>query len=396
MHLSKQEDDGAQQRSRTNSAFLPVRPLIALPTRQPATPIRRAGIRHMTPSSAKEHSHRGDILFAFALGLACYFAWLLRDLLVLLYVAALLAVVLTPLVRATGHLRVGRWQPLKGKAVLFLLLAVAGGLTAFGFLALPPVIHDLQQLSAQAPTRVPELLDKLQKIPFVSQIDPDELSAKLQTWASQQAGHLLLSITGVAGKLAEVISEIVLTLYFILEGDRAYKWFLSFLPPVRRKRLDSALQRAAIRMGKWLLGQATLMLIFGVSSTIVFLSLHVRYAYALGVVTGLFNIVPVLGAAITFVLAIIVAAVDSWGRVIGVAIFYFVYLQVENSLLTPRIMKTRVGLPALAILIALLLGFALAGVVGALVAIPTAVLVSVLLDEYLVRKEPSDVSAESD
>jgi predicted PurR-regulated permease PerM len=97
-------------------------------------------------------------------------------------------------------------------------------------------------------------------------------------------------------------------------------------------------------------------------------------------------VIPVLGAAVSIVLALLVAAIDSWGRVLGVAIFFLVYLQVENSWLIPRIMKHRVQLPALAILVALLLGSAVEGVVGALVAIPTAVLVAVLLDEYLVKK----------
>jgi predicted PurR-regulated permease PerM len=75
--------------------------------------------------------------------------------------------------------------------------------------------------------------------------------------------------------------------------------------------------------------------------------------------------------------------------VLGIAVFYLVYLQVENSYLTPRIMKKSVDLPGLAILVALLMGSALAGVVGAMVSVPTAVLVAVLLDEYLVRKEPA-------
>ncbi len=105
--------------------------------------------------------------------------------------------------------------------------------------------------------------------------------------------------------------------------------------------------------------------------------------------TGLLNVIPVLGAAVSIVLAILVAAIDSWGRVLGVAIFFFVYLQIENSWLIPRIMKSRVNLPALAIFVALLLGSALEGILGAMVAIPTAVLVSVLLDEYLVRKDDS-------
>jgi predicted PurR-regulated permease PerM len=97
----------------------------------------------------------------------------------------------------------------------------------------------------------------------------------------------------------------------------------------------------------------------------------------------------VLGAAVCIALALLVAALDSWGRVLGIAIFYLAYLQLENSYLTPRIMKNSVDLPGLAILVALLMGSALGGVVGAMISVPTAVLVSVLLDEYLVRKEPS-------
>jgi predicted PurR-regulated permease PerM len=99
------------------------------------------------------------------------------------------------------------------------------------------------------------------------------------------------------------------------------------------------------------------------------------------------NIVPVLGAAICIALALVVAAIDSWGSALGVAIFYLIYLQVENSYLTPRIMRNRVNLPGLAILVALVLGSALEGVLGAMVSVPTAVLVAELLDEYLVCKE---------
>jgi predicted PurR-regulated permease PerM len=141
-------------------------------------------------------------------------------------------------------------------------------------------------------------------------------------------------------------------------------------------------------MGKWLLGQGSLILILGLTSTIVYLFLHVRYAYALGALTGLLNVIPILGAAVCIALAMLVAAIDSWGRVIGVVIFYAVYLQVENSFLVPRIMRSRVGLPGLAILAALLIGSSVAGVIGAMVSVPTAVLVAELVDEYLVNKSP--------
>jgi predicted PurR-regulated permease PerM len=347
----------------------------------------------MTVTKAKDHSYRGDILFAFGLAAAAYVAWLVRDVLVLLYVSALFAVVFRPVVRATGQLRVGRWKPFRGKAILVLLLIAAGALTAFGFLAIPPVLHDLEQFSQQAPTKMPQFLLKLHQIPFAGQIDTDDLIEKIQGSFGQAAGYMLSSVRSWAGKLADVISGFVLTLYFILEGEEAYRWFLTLFPHGRRERLDGALQRAGVRMGKWLLGQASLMLILGMSSTIVFLFLHIRYAYALGVVTGMLNIVPVLGAAVSLVLALLVAALDSWGRMLGVAIFFFVYLQVENSYLVPRIMRNRVDLPALAILVALLLGFSLEGVAGALVSVPTAVLVAVLLEEYLVKKDPEEQGA---
>lgn len=316
----------------------------------------------------------------------CYLAWLLRAVLLLLYVSALAAVVLTPVVQATSRFKVGKVRPFKGRAILILLLAVAGGLTAFGFLAFPPVIRDLHEFALEMPTRLPTFLAKLKRIPFADQLNTDEITTRAQDFISNAATYILLSIKNWAGAIFSIAMGLILTVYFILEGDLAYRWGLSFFPPGKRPRLDAALQRAEVRMGQWLLGQGSLMLILGLTSTIVYVSLHVRYAYALGVLTGLLNIIPVIGAALTIVLALMVAAIDSWGRVLGIAIFYLVWVQVENSFLVPRIMGTRVGLPGISILVALLIGSELGGVLGAIVSVPTAVLVSVLIDEYLVQK----------
>jgi predicted PurR-regulated permease PerM len=173
----------------------------------------------------------------------------------------------------------------------------------------------------------------------------------------------------------------------MLEGDEAYHYFLSLVPIGGRARLDRTLLVAEHRMSKWLIGQASLMLILGVCSIIAFGLLHVRYFVLLGVLMGLFNIVPVAGGVLTILLAGCVAAVDSWEKMVGVFIFYAIYIQVENGFLTPRIMKSSVDLMGLTVLISLLVGTALAGVVGALVAIPTAALIAVLLDEYLVQKD---------
>lgn len=119
----------------------------------------------MTENGAVRHDHRRDIVFTFALALAAYVAWLLRDVLIMVYVAALFAVVLKPLVSFTAQLRIGRWQMNKGLAVFSLLVAMACALAVFGFLAIPPVAHDLTQFSEQAPSKIPEILDKVHQIP---------------------------------------------------------------------------------------------------------------------------------------------------------------------------------------------------------------------------------------
>lgn len=341
----------------------------------------------MTQTIGGQRTRRSDIVFAFSLVLLACLAWVIREELLMLYVSALFAVVLKPLVGFIENLHIGRFQPFKRGAIFVLLLLVLGGVVAFGFLALPPVARDMHQFGKEMPERLPLLLDKLKRIPFAGRIDFDEVTSRVEGAVTQSATFVLLSIKNWASALFDIAMVLILTVYFMLEGNVAYRWAMSFFPVRHRERLDNALGRADVRMGKWLIGQGSLMLILGVASTVTYLALHVRYAYALGVLTGLLNIIPVVGAAICIGLALLVAAIDSWGRVLGVAIFYIIYINVENSFLTPRIMKSSVDLPGLAILVALLIGSALAGVVGALVSVPTAVLVAVLLDEYLVIKD---------
>jgi predicted PurR-regulated permease PerM len=335
---------------------------------------------------------RGYILFAFAVALVLAAAYVMRQILLLLYVSALFAVVLSPVIRGIEHLHIGRWHPGKGLSILLLLLAIAAAAGLFFAFAVPPVLHDVQSLVSELPTRGPQLLDKVNHLPLISHIDLSGVRGKLQTFASNFAEYVLLSITNWASKLADVGAAIFLTIYFMLEGDQAYHWVLSFFPKQSRERLNVTLLRADVRMGKWLLGQGALMLILGLCSLIVFELLHVRYAYALAVLMGVLNIIPIVGAMVSMALVLLAAATDSWEKVLGVSIFYAIYAQVETSYLTPRIMKSSVDLPALGVLVALLIGSKLAGVVGAMVSVPTAVLVSVLVQEYIVQRDAKETA----
>jgi predicted PurR-regulated permease PerM len=329
---------------------------------------------------------RGNIVFVFVILLALGLAWKLTKELEILYVSALFAVVLMPIVNWICRIQVRRWHPNRAIGIVFMLLAVGAALTLFFTFALPPVLRDLRQSLTDLPQQIPLGVAKLKRLPLADKLGLETIAQKAQGAIQSTASYLFASLPQWLSHIADVVTCAFLCIYFMLEGEEAYAFFLSLFNPAPRARLDFTLRKAETKMSKWLLGQGLLMLTLGITSTIVFSIFHVRYAVLLGVLMGLFNIIPVAGAILTMSLVCVVASLDSWTKLLEVVIFYLIYVNVENAILTPRIMKSSVDLIGLTVLIALLVGTALAGIVGALVAVPTAVLVVVLLDEYAVKK----------
>ncbi len=330
----------------------------------------------------RRHTHRGDILFTIAVLLGLLVAYRVRDVLLLIYVSALFAVVLSPAIDGVRRVRLGKWRPSRGLAILLIVIAGLALLAIFVIFAVPPIFHDLQGVAADLPRRVSSQLDRIRHLPFAQNLN----FSVLQENVARAMGGVVGVFKGVAGGVVAFFSWLILTAYFILDGERAFRWAMSLFPPRRRQRLESALLRAEVRVRHWLVGQAALMLILGLSSALAFGLLRIKYFYALAVIAGGLNIVPVVGPLVSLVLAATVAAFDSWTKLLGVLAFYFVYQQIENAFLTPRIMKFSVNLPPLAVIVALAMGGALAGVLGALIAVPTAAVLAVLIDEYLISR----------
>lgn len=358
-------------------------PLIVHPASPPPT---------LTPQEEQRRTVRGHILFFFGMAILLEVLWTLRNVLEIVYVSALFAVVLMPIVEQIRKVRIFGRNPSRTVAVLGLVVAVFLVLGLFFAFAMPPVIRDLQHFGDDLPRRLPVAAEKLRHLPFANRLGVDSVGEKVENLAASTASYLFASAPKWAARIMDVITAAILCVYFMLEGEFAYFYFLSFIPLEYRDRLGRTLVAAEGRMSKWLIGQAGLMVILGVTSTVVFHALHIRYAMLLGVLMGLFNIVPVIGGIITILLAASVAAMDSWSKVAGVFIFYVIYIQIESAFLTPRIMRTSVNLMGLSVLIALLAGTELAGVVGALVAVPSAALFAVIMDEYVVQKD-ADASA---
>jgi len=332
---------------------------------------------------------RGHILFCVGIFLALYIAWQLSKELGIIYVSALFAVVLTPIVLRITKFEIRGYHPSRAVAIVILIAAAVLCLTLFLTFGLPPVLSDLRQFSTELPERIPTTIDRINRLPFTSRFNVDSVIQRAEGTLTSTASYLFTSLPAWLSHVFDILTAAFLCIYFMLEGEYAYRFFLSLFPHQQRGRLDNTLHRAELKISKWLFGQGLLMLILGVSSTIAFGILHVRYFFLLGVLMGLFNIIPIAGGIITMILVAGVAAIDSWTKMAGVLIFYLIYVNIENAYLIPRIMRSSVNLMGLTVLIALLCGTALAGVVGALVAVPTAALISVLLDEYAVHKEQS-------
>ncbi|QHS53582.1 AI-2E family transporter [Edaphobacter sp. 12200R-103] len=313
--------------------------------------------------------------------------YLLAKELVLIYVSALFAAVLMPIVNRIMQTNIRGRRPSKAAAIFLIVSGIGLIVGIFLTVGLPPVLHDLNQFSAELPSRISKMISRLDQSPIANRLGVDAIAQRAEGALTTTASYLMTSLPNWLSHLFDIVSAIFLCIYFMLDGDRAYNFALSLFPTPHRQRLKTTLGRADDKISNWLIGQGLLMLILGISSTIVFAILHVRYFLLLGFLMGLFNIIPIAGGVVTITLSAIVAAFDSWTKMAGVIVFYIFYINVENAYLIPRIMGSSVELSGLTILISLLCGTALAGVVGALVAVPTAALIAVLLDEYAVYRD---------
>ncbi|MGH9569001.1 MAG: AI-2E family transporter, partial [Candidatus Angelobacter sp.] len=258
-------------------------------------------------------NHRSDILFFFAVLLALWTAFKVRDVLMLIYVSALFAVVLSPAIGLIQKMRISGWRAGRGFAILFLILVLALLGAIFMIFAFPPVYRDARQFSADWPAHLAALIDQLQHIPFGNKIDPRELQ-RVSREIVGGAGGLFLNL---AGGIFGVFTAIILTAYFIIDGEMTFEWAVSLFPAEQQPRLAATLLRAEKRMRNWLTGQAIMMACMGLCSLAVYYALGLRYFYLLAMFAGTADIIPIAGPVGALILAGTVAALDSPEKVLG-------------------------------------------------------------------------------
>jgi predicted PurR-regulated permease PerM len=310
----------------------------------------------------------------------------MESVLVIVLVSMFLAIGLNPLVEILMH------RGLRRKWSVFVVsLGVLSALTLF-VVALVPVLRD--QITALIDNG-PGYLDQLQHNRTVESLDRkydviDKAKEKLQDpkLAEQVFGSVFTVGLAVLNALLNAFLIFVLTLYFLSALPNIKRSVYSLFPASRRDRVSSLGDEILRRVGGYVAGAFVVSTCAGVSS---FIFLEIvglgEYAVALALVVAILDFIPLIGATIGATIVCAIGLATSVGVGVACIIFYIVYQQFENYVIYPRVMRSSVNVPGVVTVIAVLIGGTLLGVVGALLAIPTAAAVLLLVREIVVPRQ---------
>lgn len=213
-------------------------------------------------------------------------------------------------------------------------------------------------------------------------------------------GRYFAPAAGVAfrflGGLATVVTVLFLGFYMLVEGPVIKRGFLSFFPRSERRQVGVVLEEIGAKFGSWLRGQLLLGLIIGAAAGVGMAIIGMPYAVLLGIVAGVTELIPVIGPvlgaipAVFIALALALAGVEPWWKLIFAIAWYTLIQQTEGNILVPRVMRHAVGLSPLLTIMALVIGAKLLGLIGALLAVPVAAALQVVVGEIVERMKPRD------
>jgi len=331
----------------------------------------------------------GIVLVVFAL---LQVVWLAREVLTWMLIALFFALALDPLVNLLMRRGIRR----RGLAIGVTYLLLLGAVVLLGATFIPTLVDEVNNFIDAVPAYVQDLTEGRGRLGFL-ETDYHVVERVREAASGTDLSRILgvsgtaVAVTkGVVTVIAATITIVVLTFFMLLEGPRWVERFYELLPPSSRPRWRRIGGEVYATVGGFVAGALTISLVAGITAALLLTALSVSYAIALGLVVSLLDLIPLAGATIASVLVTTVAVLDR-GWTVGLIVlgWFIVYQQVENHALYPLVYSKTVALSPLSILIAVLIGASLAGVLGALAAIPIAGTIQVLLRDWLQARRES-------
>jgi len=313
----------------------------------------------------------------------------LTQVITLLVVAAFLTLTLNPLVEALG--RRGMRRP---PSVAIVFAGLVAAFTALGFVVVPPVAQQGGLLADHAPKYLSDLLSN----GFIQDLDSQyhvlgKFQAELQKLVTNGnfMGGVFGGVLGAGKVLASgffaILTVLVLTLYFLSSLPRVKEAAYGMVPSSRRPRIMSLSEEIMRRVGSYAIGQVAVATINAILSYVMMSIVGIHYAAVLAVVVGVLGLIPMVGASIGAALVCLVAVFDEPQKAVIALVYYVVYQQVENYVVAPKIMQRTISVPGAVTVIAALVGATLAGVLGALLAMPVAAGLLLIYEEVVLPRQ---------
>jgi len=314
------------------------------------------------------------IIFTFLLILGGYIIYRLGPIIGILLVSLLIVFAVEPLIKYIMRGVILNRRISRGIAVIVvyvILLFLLAGVVSIG---LPPFVVEAQRL-------LKSLISIIQAFQFGEGISiniPDILPE-----ASKLSGGVLSATLSIFSNIATFFSIFIMSLYMSLDWVNLKMRFAGMFPDKYQEMVADTLDEIETSIGHWVKGEFILMFVVGFLSLIGLLALDVNYPFALALISGLLEVVPMLGPILSAVLAALIGFADEPIKGIGVVVMYTVIQQFENNILVPKVMQKVSGFSPLIILLALLIGSEFFGITGAILSVPSTMILMILLRRYL-------------
>ena len=313
-------------------------------------------------------SHKTVIFTTFFL-LFLWFLFQIRHILLLVFIATIFMSALSPIVDKLQKLKIPR-----GLAIFMIYILIWAGIS-YGIASLvPPLVEQTSKFI----TRLPEDLSTLSQGRF----DLSLLEPHFQSLPQQ----IVKIAVGAFNNVIGLFTFMVIVFYMIMERKNLKK-YLTFLfgKGNKEKHAEEFISKLEHKLGSWFRGQLALMIIVGLMSYIGLTFLGVEFAVPLAFIAGLLEIIPNIGPTVAMVPAVLVALGTSPLQGVAVFALYFLIQQLENNLIVPKIMSKAVGLSPLIIILSLLIGYRTAGMAGAVLSVPSVLLLEIVINDLYHR-----------
>lgn len=324
------------------------------------------------------------VLILMAAAAGALLLWNARDVLLLIFIAGVIAAGISPAVRRVRILwRYQFRKPLqRGSAVMIVYLPFLLAVLLVGAVIVPKFIHDTKELGA----RLPELIETNILTPAEKFVPVGVVREELRNGIELPRSRVFAYMRNAAAAIASVFAVLFMVAYMLIDGDRLRNLFLLIYPPEVRGIRRHTMRRIARRMSSWLSAQLLLSLIIGVTTFIGFTALRIPYALPLAIMAAVGELIPVIGPTVGAIPALAVALLLSPWQFWAVLAFAVLLQKAENWFIVPRVMSAKVSVSPLAVFIAFMIGASLLGLIGAIIAIPVAAIVQVAFEEVFVKR----------